>query len=365
MNRIAAASAALLASTALAQAGGVERSGQSMGILFESGNYVELSYTNVAPSISGTAGGGAVSSGNMASSYNQIELRYHQQMSDTLSFAMIIDQPIGADVAYPAGTGYPFAGANGTIDSQSISALVRQEMANGMSVYGGLRAVSAKGNVALPTYLLSAEGSTELGYTLGAAYEIPEIALRVSLTYQSETTHDFTGTETYLAPALGALPTNFSVTIPQSWTLEAQTGVAEGTLVFGSARWVEWSKFAIQGNNGLAPSPSLVDYDDDTVTYTIGGARRLNDQLALLGSVSYEAAGGGFAGNLGPTDGRTSVGLAARYDNGPWRILAGASYSIIGDAQTEAPAPAPAGTVLGTFSDNSALALALRIGYSF
>jgi long-subunit fatty acid transport protein len=363
MIRIAAASAALMASTAWAQAGGVERSGQSMGILFEAGNYVELSYSFVDPSVSGTAGGGALSSGDMAASYTQIELRYHQKMSDSLSFALIVDQPIGANVAYPTGTGYPFAGANGTIDSQAFSALIRHELANGLSIYGGLRAVSANGNVSLPTYRLSADGSTELGYTVGAAYEIPEIAMRVSLTYQSATKHDFTGTETYLTPALGTLPTAFKVTIPKSLTLEAQTGVAEGTLVFGSARWVDWTEFRIQGSNATAPSPILVDYDHDTITYTLGGARRLNDQLALLGSVSYEAQAGSFTGNLGPTDGRTSFSLAARHDNGPWRILAGVNYSIIGDARTETTANS--NTLLGTFTNNTALGFGLRVGYSF
>ena len=365
MNRIAAASAALLATTALAQAGGVERSGQSMGILFETGTYVELGYSYVDPSVSGTAGGGAVSSGDMAASYSQIELRYHQKISEQLSFALIVDSPIGADVDDPTSTGYPFAGANGTIDSQAVNALVRYQTGGGVSVYGGLRGVTAKGNVSLPTYGLTADGSTELGYTIGAAYEIPDIALRVSLTYQSATTHDFAGSETYLVPALGTLPTEFAVTIPKSWTLEAQTGVAPGTLVFGSARWVDWTEFRIQGDNGLAPSPVLVDYDKDTITYSLGVARRLNDSLALLGSVGYEAKSGGFSGNLGPTDGRTSFGLAARYDNGPWRILAGVNYSMVGDAQTEAPAPAPAGTLLGTFTDNSALGFGIRVGYSF
>lgn len=365
MNRIAAASAALLASTAWAHAGGVERSGQSMAILFEDGTYAELSYSHVDPSVSGTAGGGAVASGDMAAAYNSVELRYHNRVSDALSFALIIDNPIGADVAYPGGTGYPFAGANGSIDSQAVSALVRYRMETGWSIYGGLRAVSAKGKVALPTYGLTADGSTEMGYTLGAAYEIPEIALRVSLSYQSQTKHDFTGTETYLVPALGALPTAFSVTIPKSWTLEAQTGVAPGTLVFGSARWVDWTAFRIQGDNGLAPSPVLVDYDKNTTTYTLGAARRLNEQLALLASISHEPKSGGFSGNLGPTDGRTSIALGARYDTGPWRISGGVSYARVGDAQTEAPAPAPAGTLLGSFTDNSAFGLGLRIGYSF
>lgn len=345
--------AALLATTTIASAGGVERSAQSMGILFEEGTYAELSFSTVDPDVSGTAGGGALASGDMLTRYNQFELRYHQDLSEELSFSLIVDSPIGADVAYPEGTGYPLAGANGTINSHAVSAILRYELEGGFSVYGGLRAVTAEGNVTLPGYRLDAQGSTELGYLVGAAYERPDIALRVSLTYQSATDHEFDSVES-------GLPGTFPVTIPQSLTLEAQSGVAENTLVFGSIRWVDWSEFSI------APPfypTELVGYDDDTFTYTIGGARRLNDQWALLASIAYEAQNGGFSGNLGPTDGRTTIGLGARYDNGPWRISGGVSYSLIGDAETENPAVP--GATLGTFTDNSALGFGLRVGYTF
>ncbi len=49
----------------------------------------------------------------------------------------------------------------------------------------------------------------QFGYLLGAAYEIPDIALRVALTYESKTKHKFkdnTGS-------------NFTVEIPQAVTL--------------------------------------------------------------------------------------------------------------------------------------------------
>ena len=367
------AAAALLATTSIVSAGGVERSAQSMAILFEDRNYVELSYTQVSPDISGetvTSGGfpvAGIGSGDMADTYNDIEFRYHHVLSDSLSFSLIADSPIGADVSYPDGTGYPFQTANGTIESRSLSVIFRHEMPSNVSVYGGLRMVTAEGEVFLPaippaapvSYALDAEGSDEIGFVLGAAYERPDIALRVALTYHSATTHTFTGSETY--DGVTVLPTEFDVTIPQSLTLEAQTGVAEGTLVFGSVRWVDWTEFAIQGDNGILDSPVLVDYDNDTFTYTLGAARRLTDEFAVLGSVSYEASTGGFSGNLGPTDGRFGLSLGARYDSGDWRLSGGVNYSWIGDAETEAGTISP----LASFTDNSALGFQLRVGYSF
>ena len=63
MNRIAAASAALLASTAVAQAD-ISRTDQSMRLMFEdvgpSGNYAELSFGSVRPKAGATGVAGSV-----------------------------------------------------------------------------------------------------------------------------------------------------------------------------------------------------------------------------------------------------------------------------------------------------------------
>jgi long-subunit fatty acid transport protein len=383
MFRFAAASAALLASTAIAQAGGIERAGQSPAFLFEEGTYVELSYSWANPSVSGVqtldaAVAGAPigsQSGDMAPAYSFWGLSFRSDLSDNLSFALIFDEPIGADVNY-AGVGAPpgylytlGTGSQAEINSRQITAALRYEFDNGFSVYGGLRGVQADGNVSLFNgYTMTATGSDELGYMVGAAFERPDIALRVALTYYSATTHSFAATEA------GVFNTSFQTTIPQQVLLEAQSGVAPGTLVFGSVRWTDWSEFDItpdvfsdgvpDGNYG---ANSLVSYDNDSWTWTLGGARVLNDNWTLLGSLTYEAQQGGFSGNLGPTDGRTSVGLAARYTQGPLRVTAGVSYSWIGPAETEAPTAlgAPPGTEFAQFRDNHALGFGLRIGYSF
>jgi long-subunit fatty acid transport protein len=148
--------------------------------------------------------------------------------------------------------------------------------------------------------------------------------------------------------------------------LEAQSGVAEGTLVFGSIRWVDWSEFTITPNSYPAPGGGvggdLAFYRGDTITYTLGAARQLNDNWTVLGSVLYEDGNGGFVGNLGPTDGRTALSLGARYTDGPWVISGGVQYSWIGDAQT---AFIPPGVAVANFTDNNAVSASLRVGYRF
>ena len=46
---------ALLASTALVHAGGIDRSGQSINALFENGRYAEFSFGHISPDTSGTS----------------------------------------------------------------------------------------------------------------------------------------------------------------------------------------------------------------------------------------------------------------------------------------------------------------------
>ncbi|QXT38396.1 OmpP1/FadL family transporter [Gymnodinialimonas ceratoperidinii] len=371
--------AALLATTTIASAGGVERSAQSMGILFEEGAYAELSFSYADPDVSGTGVG--QDSGDIAESYVDFALRYRDDITDDLSYAIIFDRPIGADVAYGSGT-YPLAGSEGNISSEALTVALRYELDQGFSIYGGLRAVSADGNVyltapaALEPYEMDANGSTELGYMLGAAYERPEIALRVALTYHSATNHTFEATESSPAIAGGAaLGTSFETTIPQSLTLEAQSGIAEGTLLFGSVRWVDWSEFDITPTNynaatttaGNPSGSSLVDYENDVYTYSLGIGRQLTDELSGAISVTHETSNGGYSGNLGPTDGRTAIGLALSYNPGTFEITGGVQYSWLGDAETVLAADPTTGAVLASssFEDNSAIGVGIRIGYSF
>ncbi len=374
MKNVLTTGAALLLSTSIASAGGVERSVPSVALLFEEGNYLELNFGYISPEVSGTqavtAGAGSLAgsdSGDIAEDYSQLSFGYKNDLTDKLSLALIIDQPIGADVNYADDTTYLYGGGNGasgstaTIESLGLTALLDYKLQNNINVYGGLRAIQTSGEVALFNgYEMNSSTETDFGYVIGAGWQRPDIAARVTLTYQSEVTHDFDADE-------NGASTEFSTTIPQSVTLEGQTGIAADTLLFGSIRWVEWSAFDISPTNfGLATSGgSLVDYEDDTVTYNLGLGRRFNDDWAGAITAGYEAANGGFAGNLGPTDGNASLGVAVTRTIDAVRITGGVRYIWIGDADTEAPDPFPDGTTLGEFEDNSGWAAGLRIAYNF
>ena len=83
----------------MASAGGFDRSGQDISILYEDGDAIKLSFASVTPSIDGTYASSA-ESGNMAGSYTSFGLSYKQQFNDQISMALVYDQPYGAKVDY-------------------------------------------------------------------------------------------------------------------------------------------------------------------------------------------------------------------------------------------------------------------------
>ncbi len=349
MDRVILAAGALALGTTAAFAGGIERSSQSVAILFEQGTYAELSFSLVNPNVSGTLGGGAVSSGDMSPHYATFSLGYKQELNDKVDVALIVDQPVGAKVAYPTGTGYVFAGSTADLESLAVTGLLRYKLPSNISVYGGVRLQSLSGDVAIPVqgYTMSVDPKYAAGYVVGVAWEKPEIAARVALTYNSEIEHTFDVTEN------GAPSDPFSSTVPQSINLEFQTGIAKDTLLFGSVRWAEWTSFAI---NPLG-NPGLVTYDDDIITYNLGIGRKFNDTWSGAVTVGHEKANGNAVGNLGPTDGFTSVGLAATYTKDKVKITGGVRYIAIGDATTRG--------IAGDFADNSGFGAGVRIGMTF
>ena len=351
------AAAALLATTSIATAGGLDRSILSVSPLFEEGNYVEFTFSAVIPEVSGTVGGGAVSSNDMASDYFNFGFAYRHEINEQFALGLFYSNAYGAAVDYTdVDAGYPFTGFTAELNGTALSLLGQYSLNDRISVYGGLRYVTMSAVTGVPAAgnVNDYDNDGDLGYVLGAAYEIPEIALRASLTYTSATNHENDITVNGLnALGVGAATTG-EYTMPQTVALDFQTGVAEGTLVLASIRWSDWSETVIPTQSALG----VIDYDNDTWAYTLGAARRLSEELAVVGRVTYEAPNDLPASNLAPTDGLFGISLGAVYDvSESVTLTGGVNYSFLGDATTE--------TIGADFSDNRAFGVGLQIGYSF
>lgn len=247
--------AALCCSASAAFAGGFERSGMPLGFMFEKGSYVELSYGYASPKIGGAAGGGLAPSGDMAESYSTAGLAFKTDLNDKLSLGVTLDPSYGADLTYPnpspGPASYPIRGTNAELNGDTIALIGRYKLTDQISVLAGLRSVGIGGNVEVWSngtlaYAASYNTDRDVGYLIGAAYEKPEIALRVALTYASETKHD-------LATSVGGSPVGSeTVELPKSVTLDAQSGIAADTLLFGSVRWVDWTSTTLNSIHRLS-----------------------------------------------------------------------------------------------------------------
>lgn len=374
------APAALMLSAGLAHAGGIERSHSPYAVLWEKGNYAELSFGHLSPDVSGTFShplAGALGSGDILPSYNQTSLALKYALRPDLDLAVVLDQPMGAKINYPEGiqsgvAPYPIARSNARIDSHALSALLRYRLNENWSVHGGLKAQRTKGEVeifnpALPggSYAMKTSSETDLGFLVGTAYERPDIALRVALTYQSAITHDFEATER-LPSADVSRTTNFKTKTPQSLTLDFQSGIAADTLLFGSVRWREWSAFDITptfyssfgSSDPQNPNNSLVAYPRNVVTLNLGVGRKFTENFSGSIAVGYEKANGFRTSNLGPHNGLKSITLGGSYAKDNWKLSGGVTYAKLGDATTYLP-------VGGSFKDNKMVAVGMKLGFSF
>jgi len=359
MKRFVLATTAIVAATG-ADAGGIDRGRLNYGLLFEDGDYAELGLSYVAPDVSGTYPGafGGGTTGDMAGDYLTWSLSYKHQFSDQLHMGLYINTPYGANANYTQG---PYAGLTATWDSKQIAGVLRYEVTPATSVYGGLRYVRSKASIEIPAALVrapyTAEGTTgDVGYIIGAAFEKPEIALRVALTYESAITHDFPTTETW-APLGGAISTTTKIEMPQTLTLDFQSGIAKDTLVFGAIRWSEWSAWHVSppGYTG-ATGEEITGFDNDVISYQLGVGRRLNENLSVFARVGYEKSNGGVASRLAPTDGSKSIGIGGSYTFDNVKVTAGLEYAKLGDA-------ADASTT--QFRNNEAIGFGINVGFRF
>jgi long-chain fatty acid transport protein len=173
------------------------------------------------------------------------------------------------------------------------------------------------------------------GWRSGLAYEIPEYAMRASLVYNSQVkydglsgTVDLTGVPGFIYPNIKTLgvvtPVYGSATAPDSLELKLQTGIAPDWLAFGSVKWTNWSvlqsvAFCPKSTRGLlacAPGSraELTSLDllyRDGWTLTGGVGHKFNDKWSGAVSLTWDEG--------------TSQGYGINSDS--WTLGAGLSYA--------------------------------------
>lgn len=292
------------------------------------------------------------------------------------------------------------------VDTQNLSMIFGFQPIKNLNFYAGGVYQTIKGNVSLRGtayslyngYDAEIKETGDIGWLAGAAYQIPEIALKASVTYRSEIDHDVDAKENLSVEAaldrnpavlagLGVTPEQIAamkssgktkITTPQSVNLDLQTGIMENTVAFANIRWVDWSNFSIQPHKfgqvsqaigGLVNRPNgfnLVEYSDDQWSVNTGIGRKLNDQWAGNVSVGWDSGAGNPVSTLGPTEGYWNVGLGVQYSPAAnYFIAGGVKYFWLGDAKAQTGAQAGGSEYVADFNDNNAIAYGLKMGYKF
>ncbi len=430
-------------------AAALDRSGQSMSAFFQPGNYFEAGISVLDPDVAGKEAGTTPTRrniGDMGDDYYFPSAALKLQLTDKFSFGLLYDQPFGADTEYsgnnafvaspsdPILSGLPITtgalggtqgGTSVEVDSQNISMIFGFQPTENFNFYGGGVYQTIKGNVHLRGsaysvyngYDASIPEDGAAGWLAGAAFQIPEIALKASITYRSEINHKIDADETIAmadaitanasmlggviqklvasgqltpakataiqqtigkAVAANQLEGQTKITTPQSVNLDFQTGIMANTVAFANVRWVNWKDFAIQpykfGQLSQVVGPlvgrpngfNLVEYSDDQWSVNAGVGRKLNEKWAGNVSVGWDSGAGNPVTTLGPTEGYWNVGLGVQYSPTPQTFIAGGvKYFWLGDAKAQTGAQAGTDQYVADFSDNNAIAYGLKLGYKF
>lgn len=364
-----------------ALAAGLDRSGQSIAAFLQPGNYAEAGISILDPKVQSNQ----LKVNDMAEDYYFPSAAIKVQATEHISIGLLYDQPFGAESLYPSNN--LVFGANGEatqveVETHNLSALIGYQPTENWNFYAGPVYQTVKGNVSLrgTAYLLLSGYNIDLkeddafGWLAGAAYQIPEIALKAAITYRSEIKHELDTTETsnVYIPSYGidlrSMTSQTEVVTPQSVNLDFQTGIAKDTLAFANLRWVHWDQFAVSpaalasaSKLAKGKAQNLIDYSDDQISATVGVGHKFTSKWSGSASVGWDSGAGNPVTTLGPVEGFWSVGLGGQYSPAEnYFIQAGVKYFWLGDATARTGT-----TDVGEFEDNYALGYGLKIGYRF
>ena len=374
----------LLGSPAIS--GGWEASRLDTSMMYNDGGYAEVGTSSISYSINGTTQ--AAVEHKMANDQTRTALGFKQQFGDFdvglsryMSGAIQLDgQATAAQAAGCSPLTLVVAPCSvvpsADVEATSLALMARYRINDNMSVLGGLNRYSVSdANVTTLSgyYVVSGD---EMAPVAGAAYENKEIALRVELLVQVETDMALTAASSVAAAVPTTAVSGATMVIPQTITLNFQSGIAEDTLLFGSVHQADWdtAQIAIPENTaGINPAGGTLTVDDvgsdfsSRTAYSIGVGRKINETLSVLGSYSTEDGGGATSNDpFTLTDGSQTIGVGARYTQDNMTITGGYSYTKVGDVTvTHLAAPGVPSGLTATYADNKVTGIGIKIGFSF
>ena len=370
MNLVKYAGISLIAmSASMGHAGGMEATALSAGFMFEDGNYGAASLQSQTPSLKATVGGAAATSKSVVGGVTSTNISAKMDVLDNISIGISYYRQAGIKLDYQGSWtlgGAPAAAALPKVDLDvtALVALAKYGVNDNFSVLAGIKnGTAADATILIPNAIAAQSvsaavaGGSAMSYVAGVAYEIPEIALRAELIY--ETKAEFT-LETKFS---GVLDKQTKASTPVYINAYVQSGVAEDTLAFVSVRQADWASNQVSIN----PSGTYANISSftDSTTYEIGVGRKFGDTWSS--SIAYNWEGKSAATTASPltlNNGRQGISIGAKYSlNENTAISFGGNYTMFGDVE----GTWAAGTfgANAKFSGNTATTLGANISHSF
>ena len=329
----------LLVAGPVAVAGGLEVGISSSSILFQPGRYAEFNGARALPRVDGVLG--PISIPNLGGDLTFLSGGIKSNIGKRFDVAFRVREPIQLDVNYPIN---PALGGLSNLQAElsgvSYQLLGRYRATKAFSVFGGPRFQTATGRFLFGPGETNLQRDGAFGFTAGAAYENRKKRFRSVLTYQSEINHQ--------NATVSDLPgvTTVSQSTPRSIALSVRGPIAPKTIAFGRLQWSHSSKANLSIDNTVTGVVAQSSFRN-TINITAGMSRRVTKRLGLSISGSYQNGNGEPAGNIFPTNGRTSVEIGGRFAASKKLSFSAAfSHIWIGDAVAISGAQ---------FEDNSSL----------
>ncbi|OTG81594.1 outer membrane protein transport protein [Acinetobacter sp. ANC 4648] len=386
-------------------AAAMERSDQSIAAFLEKNNYFELSVAKLEAQVSGQVPKHEqltqlqvhdFSTGNLVNDYLFSNIAIKLQPHPKYSIGLIYDQPLGIDLAYDYSPNSlqgrkTIESAKLKFESQNLTMLTGFQPNQNWNIYTGLSHQTLKGRIKLyglsysflSGYDAEIEEDSALGWLAGVSYQIPEIALKTSLTYRSAIQHHTQINETLSNQALTFTP-NASTTIqaPQSLNLDFNIALNQNNLAYSSIRWVNWKAYQIQPtqfaaiiNEAARQYPdliqqfNLIDYQDNQISGKLGLAHRISERWISTSDISWDSGSGNPATTLNPSNGFWGFGLGVLYNLKTDSYIAfGLKYFRLNQAKVSNSAQPITGNQISPLThvqQNNAIAYGLRIAHHF
>lgn len=352
--------------------GGWEASRLDTSMMYNDDGYAEVATTSITYDVSATSGAnvGAVKHG-MAKDQTRTSFGFKSQfgnfdvgLSSYNSGAIQLDgQATAAGVSL-----VPSA----DVTARSLALMGRYRINENMSAFAGLNRYTVATSTVTTIAAAYEVSGNEIAPVIGAAYENKEIALRVEAIIQAETDMALTAKSAAVAAgglaAAAAVPGSSTLVIPQTITLNFQSGIAEDTLLFGSIHQADWDNAQINIPANAATGAIQIGSSFTSKTaYSVGLGRKISDDVSLIASYSAEDGGGSTSTDAFTlTDGYQTLGVAARYTRDNMTFTAGYGYTKVGDVDVTLDLTALGMPILtADYNDNDISAIGVKIGFSF